>query len=802
MDQMNLEEKCALLSGAKEFGTRAFAKYDIPEMQLSDGPHGLRKQEEGANHLGLGGSIKATCFPTAATAANSWDPALGEKIGEALGEEAASMGVSVLLGPGLCMKRSPLCGRNFEYFSEDPFLAGKMAAGYIRGIQKNGIAACPKHYAVNNQELLRMSSNSILDERTLREIYLTGFEIALKEGHPKAIMSSYNLVNGTYTNENPHLLRDILRGEWGYRGVVVTDWGGSNDHVAGVENTSDLEMPVPGSDSIRQLAHAVRSGRLSEETVNDRVEELLELILPTAEVIAKAPKQFDAEAHHRIAGEAAAETIVLLKNEAHTLPLAAGTRVALIGSFAADPRYQGAGSSMVNPTKLDSLVSCMEGSSLVSVGSAEGYRRNGEPDADLIAEACALAQKAEVVLLCMGLNEIKESEGLDRSDMKINANQETLLRAVAAVNPNIVVILSGGSPMELPWLDSVKAVVNGYLGGQAGASAMCGVLTGRVNPSGKLAETWPLRLADTPAAAYYPGRKKNAEYREGLYIGYRYYRTAGVPVRFPFGYGLSYTTFAYSDMQVGEHEVRFTVTNTGDRTGAEIAELYVHKENSGIFRAEEELKGFARVTLAAGESRRITLPLDDMTFRFFDVKTNRWETEGGTYELRVGASSSDIRLKAQTEVRGTVTADELPYAGQKLDSYRTGAVRKVSDTEFETLLGSKIPDPRFHGWLDRNITFGQLKYGRSPLGWIIWAVLTLMLRGSMKRGKPNLNILFIYNMPLRALQKMTGGAFSMGMVDGLVWEINGLWVIGLIRILVEALIYSVQNAVLRSKISR
>ena len=799
INQMDLMEKCAILTGAETFGTRKYKKYGIPTMQLSDGPHGLRKQDAGANHLGLGGSVKATCFPTAATIANSWDPLLGEKIGEAIGEEAAAQEVGVVLGPGLNMKRSPLCGRNFEYFSEDPYLAGKMAAGYIRGLQKNSLSACPKHFAVNNQELLRMSSNSILDERTLREIYLTGFEIAVKEGKPKSIMTSYNLINGKYANENEHLLKDILKKEWGFQGAVITDWGGSNDHTEGVRCGSTLEMPVAGGSSVRELIKSVRSGKLEESVLDDRVEELLELIYPAEKVIKNSPRKFSEKVHHELARKAAAESIVLLKNAENLLPLKKGISVALIGDFAKTPRYQGAGSSIVNPTSLDTLLECISESELNYAGYAAGYDRNGAEDNALLKEAVSVAQKAEVVLFCIGLDEMKESEGLDRKDMKISENQIRVLQAVADINPNIIGILSAGSAVEMPWLDSCRALIHGYLGGQAGAGAALDVILGKVCPSGKLSETYPLQYEDTPAYEYFPGKKSNSEYREGIYIGYRYYETVGQPVRFPFGYGLSYTTFEYSNLKLTDHQAAITLKNTGNQDGAEIVQMYVHKvkeqdEQNRLFRPEKELKGFQKVFLKAGETKEITIIFDDKTFRYFDVTAKKWVTEGGTWEIQIGKNCRDIMLSDTIEIKGKKSAD--PYQGLNLNSYQSGQIRNVLSKEFSSLLGSTIPEDKIK--IDRNIAFGQLNHGRSPIGWIVWLVLTGLLKKSEKSGKPDLNLLFIYNMPLRALSKMTNGAVSMGMVDGLVMEMKGFWVIGLIRTIIEAIRNLAENIMLEN----
>ncbi len=794
IEKLNLEQKCALLSGGTVFTTRGIPSKGIPEMTLSDGPNGVRKQAGAADHLGLNPSVPATCFPTAVTVAASWDPALGEEIGQAMGEEAAAQEVSVLLGPGLNIKRSPLCGRNFEYFSEDPYLAGKMAAGYVRGIQKNGIAACPKHFAANSQELRRMASDSVVDERTLREIYLTGFEIVVKEAKPKTIMSSYNLINGEYANENAHLLMDVLRRDWGFDGAVVTDWGGSNDHALGVKNGSTLEMPCPGGDAIRELEAAVKSGKITEADVDARLDELLDLLLTTHEAVEKAPRTFDKEAHHALARRAAAESAVLLKNDGNLLPLKTGTKVAVIGDFADTPRYQGAGSSAVNSTKVDSFLECFGESGLEKVGYCAGFDRFGKADEGLKAEAVALAQKAEVVLVYLGLDEVKESEGLDRSDMKLAQNQMDLLSAVAAVNPKVVVVLSAGSSIETPWVKDCQALLYGALGGQAGAGAIVDLLTGKICPSGKLAETWAVSYDDTPARANFGGDKRTVEYREGLYVGYRYYEKAGVPVAFPFGYGLSYTTFRYSDLTATPEGVTFTITNTGSVAGAEIAQVYVAKPDAKVFRPEKELKGFTKVQLQPGESKTVTIPLDDKAFRYWNVKTNAWEVEDGSYEVRIGASSADILLTGAVAVSGTGAKD--PYEGMSLPHYQTGEATKVTDAEFEAVLGHPIPTGAVT--IDRNMTLGELNHGRSPIGWIVAGVLKLLLNGSIKKGKPDLNILFQYNMPLRALAKMTNGAISMGMVDGIVLEARGFWIIGLVKVIIEA----VKNIVLNVQMEK
>ena len=779
--ELSLEQKCALLSGGDTFQSRGLPQFGIPSIWLSDGPHGVRKQAGASDHLGINPSEPATCFPTASAVASSWDPALGEEMGQALGQEAAAQNVAVLLGPGLNVKRSPLCGRNFEYFSEDPYLAGKMAASYIRGIQKNGIAACPKHFAANNQELRRMASDSIVDERTLRELYLTNFEIAVTEGHPKTIMTSYNLINGTYANENAHLLQEILRDTWGFDGAVVTDWGGSNDHALGVKNGSTLEMPAPGLDSARELCKAVKDGRISEVDINVRLEELLNLINDTTGALEKAPKTIDWDAHHALARKAAAESIVLLKNKGDLLPLDPEAKIAVIGDFAQTPRYQGAGSSVVNAPKVDSFLQVFEESGLHSVGFAQGFNRQGKPDPSLQAKAVELAAQADVVLLFLGLDEVKESEGLDRSDMKLAKNQIDLLLAIHRVNPKLVVILSSGSAVETGWQSHCQGLLWAGLGGQAGAGAVLDVLTGKVNPGGHLAETWPLHMEENPSYHNFGGPGRNVEYREGLYVGYRYYQTAGVPVAYPFGYGLSYTTFAYSNLTTTPNGVTVTVENTGDRAGDEVVQVYIAKPDAKIFRPAQELKGFLRVHLEAGESRTVTIPLDDKAFRYWNDPAGRWAVEGGSYEVRVGGSSADIQLTATVTV--AATEDANPYEGLTLPHYQSGQVQDVPDEEFTALLGHPIPVSKVA--IDRNMTLGEIGHARSPLGWLVHVIHKHLLMKSLESGTPDLNLLFNYNMPLRAIAKMTGGIVSMGMVDALVMELKGFWIIGIVRLLVE-----------------
>lgn len=779
IESLSLEEKAALLQGWTTWTTLDYSKKDIPPIFLSDGPHGLRKQAGASDHLGLNASVPATCFPTAATMANSWNPELGEALGTALGEEAAANNVHVVLGPGLNIKRSPLCGRNFEYFSEDPYLAGKMAAAYVRGIQSNGISACPKHFAVNSQELRRMCMDSVLDERTLREIYLTAFEIAVKESKPKCIMSSYNMVNGTYANENRHLLTEVLREDWGFDGFVVTDWGADNDHAEGVKNGSNLVMPAPGPDCAIGLVKAVKEGRVSEKDLDDRLREMLPVILDTYEAVEKASKEYDKAAHHEIARKCAEESIVLLDNDG-ILPLNKTEKIGIIGDFAIDPRYQGAGSSLVNATQLDNLKDALDQSGLDIMGYAQGYaRRSPNADSSLIDTAVELAKLCDVVLLCVGLDEIMESEGMDRQGLNLSEGQLKLMDAVFAANKNVVLVLSGGSPFIMPDKTNYRAAINGYLGGQAGANAMVDALTGKVNPSGKLNETWPNSLEENPSHPYFPSKERTAEYREGLYIGYRYYNTVNAAIRYPFGYGLSYTTFEYSSLKVSDGKATFTLTNTGSYDGAEVCQLYISCKDGKVFRPAKELKGFTKVFLKAGESKEVTIELDDKAFRYYNVKTNGWEIETATYCISIAADSCDVRLSAEIHVDGTNA--ENPYAN--LPSYESGKIMNVGDEEFAGLLGRKIPDGSWSGELGRNDAICQLYYSKTGIARFVYRKLTKMKKKADDKGKPDLNILFIYNMPFRAIGKMSGGMVSDKMVDDIVFLVNGHFWRGLGRVI-------------------
>ena len=773
INQMTLEEKARMMSGKNTWETVDFPQYGIPSMTLSDGPHGLRRQAGAGDHLGLNASLPATCFPTAASVANSWDEKLGEEIGVALAEEAVTMGVNVILGPGLNIKRSPLCGRNFEYFSEDPYHAGKMAAAYIRGIQSQGIAACPKHFAANSQELRRMANDSVVDERTFRELYTTGFEIAVKEGKAKSIMSSYNEVNGIYANENSHMLQEILVDEWGFDGFVVSDWGGSNDHALGVKNGSHLEMPGTGNSGVHDIVEAVKNGNLTEEVLDQRLDELLSVIIDTHQATeGKKGTAFNVEAHHELARKAAEESVVLLKNEDNILPLRPGTKVTVIGDFAQNPRYQGAGSSLVNPAKQPEFILGEIGSSgLEMVAFEQGYRRNKKSDEKLLNQAKEAAKKAEVVLIFAGLDEISESEGLDRTHMNMPQAQNMLIDEITTVNPNVIVVLSAGSAVEMPWYSYVRGIVHGYLGGQAGASAMLNVLTGKVCPSGKLNETYPMHCGDTPVQHYYPSKERSSEYREALYVGYRYYTTVDKKVRFPFGFGLSYTTFEYSDLKMDESGVTFQIRNTGKIKGTEIAQLYVGRKSDTVFRPVRELKGFARVTLEAGESKTVHIGFDDKTFRFYDTRTDTWEIETGDYEIMVGCDAQTMLLTDKLYVAGTVK--EGRYEKEKMPEYFNGQICAIDNDTFRLLYGREIPDGSWSGEIRMNDAVCQLYYGKGILGKLFYGVLRILLKISEWQGKPNLNVLFNYNMPIRGYAKMTGGFVTMEMARALTEMANG-----------------------------
>ena len=777
IEKMTLEEKCAYLSGKNAWDTRSFSSIGVDVLRHADGPTGVRKQAGKGDHLGLNASVPATCFPTAATLANSWDVRLLEKVGEGLGIEAAAEDVNVLLGPGINIKRNPLCGRNFEYYSEDPYLSGKLAAAMIKGIQSNGIAACVKHFAVNSQELRRMAMDSVLDERTLREIYITAFEIAIKEGKPKSLMTSYNMVNGVYANENEHLLMDILRKDIGFDGMVVTDWGASNDHALGVKNGSSLEMPAPGLDSARELLEALKTGKISESDIDVRVDELIDITLSTKNKKKPQDKAKMFEDNNALSREAARKSIVLLKNEENILPLDKSKKVAIIGDFAFSPRYQGAGSSMVNATIVEDAQKLIKKLDLNIIGMAHGYSRADKEDELLVNEAIELAKQADIVLYFFGLNEASESEGLDRTHLRIPNNQVELLEKLSKVNENIVGIISAGSCIEMPWEKNLKGILHGYLFGQAGMGAVFELLNGEYSPSGKLSESIVKKYEDVPNIKYYPSKERTSEYRESIFVGYRYFTTANVPVMYPFGYGLSYTKFKYSDIEADRDKVSFYIENTGEFAGEEIAQLYIGLKESKIFRAKLELKGFEKVFLNSGEKKKVTILFDDKAFRFYNVATNAFEIESGEYDIYIGSSCVDIRLQSKVSVEGNATV--LPYNKNELYSYFEGNVTNISDEEYRALLGREIPDGSWSGELGINDALCQMYYAKSFIARHAYKVLDKRLKKSLEAGVPDLNTLFQFNMPFRAIGKMSNGQVSMEMVDAILLLVNGHFFKGL-----------------------
>ena len=779
IDQLSLEEKASLMSGKDFWQTQDIERVGIPSIFLSDGPHGLRKQQAAADNLGLNESYKATCFPTAVTVASSWNLELGEEIGKALGKESIHQKVHVLLGPGMNTKRNPLCGRNFEYFSEDPYLAGKMASSYIKGIQSQGVSGCIKHFACNSQELRRVTVDSVLDERALRELYLTQFEIAIKEAHPWTIMSSYNLVNGDYTNQNKHLCNDILRGEWKFDGVMVSDWGGEDDRIKGLLAGNELEMPFNDGDTNKDIVNAVKSGSISEDVLDDCVDRLIDLALRTDKTIQEKEDDVDLEANHLLAQRAAEESIVLLENNG-ILPLKNDARVAFIGKFIEEPRYQGAGSSMVNSSKLDKVIDIIGDYDFNYIGYEPGFNLNGKKSKNLIARACKLASSADVAVVFLGLDDLSEAEGIDRSDMRLPQNQLELLDELSKnKNTRIVVCLSCGSAVELPFAKKVDALVHMNLTGQAGAKAILNVLSGAVNPSGKLTESYPYFYKNYPGYRYFHDKIQTAEYRESIFVGYRYYDTKGVDVLYPFGYGLSYTTFEYSDLKVDEKGATFYIKNTGSVKGKEVAQMYVGLRKSAIFRPLKELKGFIKVELEPGEKKQVHIPFDEYTFRYFNVKTNKWEVEAGDYEILIGASTRDIWLLEKVHKEGTTKV--VPYEKEKCPSYYTADVSDVNDAEFEYLLGRKIPNgflrfqkkKRIH--ITAYTTIEQLRYARGWVGrffaWVMRVAIAILKKVSPKTA--NTLIMGIYYNPVRSISRMTGGAVHWYQLDGLIMVFNG-----------------------------
>lgn len=660
VSQMTLEEKASLCSGADFWYTKAVERLDVPKMMVSDGPHGLRKQDEKADHLGMNESIQAVCFPAGCAMAASFDRDLIYHIGETIGNECQAENLGVILGPAMNIKRSPLCGRNFEYFSEDPYLAGEIAASHVKGVQSKYVGTSPKHFLANNQEHRRMSSDAVIDERTLREIYLPAFEKVVKDAKPWTLMCSYNSVNGTYASENHWALTELLRDEWDFDGFVVSDWGAVNDRVKALRAGLDLEMPASGGINDAKIVKAVQDGTLDEAVVDQAAERILDIIYRYAEH--KDPKAvWDKEKDHAFARKAAAECMVLLKNEHDLLPLGKADGVAFIGAFAEKPRYQGGGSSHINSFRTESALQAAEGT--YEIHYAQGYSlTSDQTDEKLLQEAVETAKKSWAAVIFAGLPDSYESEGYDRTHMHLPPAQDELIHRVAQVNPNTIVVLHNGSPVEMPWADEVSAILEVYLGGQAVGAATLDVLVGDSEPGGRLPETFPERLEDNPSWLYYGGEGDRAEYREGVFVGYRYYDKKKMPVRYPFGHGLSYTSFWYSHPVLSADTIKDTdtltvsvdVENIGKRAGSEVVQLYVAPKTEGIIRPDKELKGFEKIHLLPGEKKTVSFTLDKRAFAYWNTQIHDWHVVSGTYEIEIGKSSRDIIFDLPVELISTV----------------------------------------------------------------------------------------------------------------------------------------------------
>ncbi len=752
IDHMTLEEKASLCSGKNFWKLKGIGRLGIPSIMVTDGPHGLRKQAGDADHLGLNVSVPATCFPTAVTSASSWDVGILYEMGEAIGEECVQEQVAVVLGPGVNMKRSPLCGRNFEYFSEDPFQAGEMAAAWVSGVQSKGIGTSLKHFAANNQEKARLVSNSIIDERALREIYLTAFEKTVKQAKPWTLMCSYNRINGEYSCENQWLLNTVLRKEWGFEGIVMTDWGAMNDRVKALKAGLELEMPGPSQYNDKQIVKAVRNKRLSVKVLDSAADRLITMALNAHKVQAKS---YDAEAHHQIARKIASDSSVLLKNQG-ALPLSKGQSYGIIGAFAKTPRYQGAGSSKINPYRVDNILDALK-EQKISYEYAPGYSlENDSIDPDLIQQAVDLAQSKERVVIFAGLPDSYESEGYDRNHLNMPESHNALIEAVAEVNENVTVVLFCGSPVLMPWRNRVKGILLSYLGGEAVGSGCVEVLFGDVNPSGHLAETFPLSLEDTPCYDNFGTDSLDVEYRESIFIGYRHYDRAGIEVAYPFGHGLSYTNFEYSDMKIlwdqerKEGAVRLSVKNTGLIKGKEVVQLYIGKKDSAIVRAPKELRAFQKVSLNPGETKEVELKLDARSFSFYDVSIHDWAIEDGEYEIYAAASSRDIRLEGKLQVKGIVIRK----------------VKEASEIDFETLFKGKLPFIAKDKTITVNTRVGDVlksEKGKEFFGPLIDGYKS-HFSSDDDAGRMMLSML--YDMPLRGL--CMSGIISRGELERMV----------------------------------
>lgn len=778
LTKMTLEQKAALCDGADSWHLKNFDELGIPRVMVADGPHGLRKRDPSRKGAGVLDSVPAVCYPTAVTTACSWDIDLLGELGGAIAEDCLQETVSVVLGPGVNIKRSPLCGRNFEYFSEDPLLAGELGAAFIQGVQAKGVGTSLKHFAVNNQETRRMTVDAIVDERALREIYLTPFEIAVKKSKPWTVMNAYNRLNGVYCSEKDRTQNKILRDEWGFDGVVVSDWGAVNKRDKGLAAGNDLEMPSSNGLGTAVIMDAIKSGELSPEVLDRCVERLLKLIFDGEEV-SKGTFAVDEAKQHAIARKIAGQSMVLMKNEDNILPLKKGAKIAVVGELAAQPRYQGSGSSLINPTRLDNALDCLKELGVDTVYAA-GYKvKSDKPNRRLMDEAVKATAGVDVAVVFVGLTDDYESEGFDRTHMRLPEAHNELIDAVSAACPNTIVVLAGGAPVELPWLGKVKGLLNSYLGGQAGAGAVADILTGAVNPSGKLAETYPLRIEDTPCHHNFPGNPATVEYRESIYVGYRYYEKAKKSVAFPFGFGLSYTQFEYSTPTVSKNKIKddepltvtFTVKNVGDTAGAEIIQLYVAAKQPLVFRPTKELKGFSKVFLEPGEEKELSLVLEKRAFAFFNTAMSDWHVQSGTYDILVGASSADIRLELRVEVESTTADAPLPdYSA--LSDYGSANILTVADSQFESLLGRPIPATVKDKALPIVITDNFENAAHTKWGGRIYRLLGFVLT----RFNKGLNAEYIRALavqtPFRTFISMSGGLANEKMMEGLLRILN------------------------------
>ena len=776
INQMTLEEKASLCDGLSYWESQPIERLGIPAINLNDGPHGIRKKgDPGDTPKGEANLLKgvpAICFPTASATACSWDPDLMYRMGEALGEEALKEKVSVLLGPGTNIKRSPLCGRNFEYFSEDGLLAGEIAASFINGVQSKGIGTSLKHFAANNQETRRMTVNTVADERTLRETYLLPFEIAVKKAQPWTVMNSYNRLNGTYAAENKWLLTDVLRKDWGFKGIVVTDWGAENERVPGLVAGQELEMPTSSGEGTRLIVEAVKDGSLDEAVLDNAVDKLLDMILRAQAV--RGEYTYDSDAHHKLAREIASQCMVLMKNDNNLLPLKKDAKVALIGEMARTPRYQGAGSSLINPIKLDSAYETMKEMGINATFSA-GYslKKKCKNQAELLNEAVQNAKNADVAVVFVGLTDEYETEGNDRKHIDIPPVHNTLVEEVLKANPNTVVVLSGGASVKMPWANKVPAILNMFLTGQAGGSAVCDVMFGDVNPSGKLSETYPVALEDNSSFNYFPGTSVSVEYREGVYVGYKYYDTANKEVAFPFGFGLSYTTFEYSDIKVSADKIKdtdtvtvsFKVKNTGAVDGAEVAQLYVNDVESTIYRPVKELRGFKKVFLKAGEEKEVEITLDKRAFAYYNVNIGDWHVESGDFKILVGASSRDIKLEATVFVESTVEA-EVPDYKATAPSYYGADIMNVPANEFEAVYGKALPPSQRDKSQPLTILNTLEDSADGKWGGRLVRLLQKLLGTESMAGAIALQT------PIKNFISMSFGLFSPAMAEGLILTLN------------------------------